>query len=68
MKYLNPIKGLIVWTKNCIEIWLGGLSEVITTKDTYWDCRQTYFRGENAFKDREEYQRREDLLVKSLKE
>lgn len=68
MKYLNPIKGIIVWTFNCIEVWLGGLKHVLSTKKTTWSQTQTFFKGEDCFTKRAEYVAKEAKMYKKFKD
>lgn len=66
MKYLNPIKGIIVWTWNCLEVWASNLKEVITVEPTYWSQTQTFFHGKTAEKDRKAYREAEKKLFEEF--
>ena len=68
-KYLNPIKGFLMFTWHSISGWYKGLKHVVTTKDVAWTCTQTFFSDApypELVKRRTEYVNMERRLIKEL--
>lgn len=60
---MKKIYSLYRWTVCCIEAWFGGIRNVWTDEDLFWDLRQTFFYTDD---DRRIYRLKEDQFIRDI--
>lgn len=66
--FLRTIKAFVQFTWNMLVGYFTSLKHIFSAKgNLYWSINETFFRGENAKQNRDEYNRLHKELMKKFK-
>jgi len=58
------IRGIFIFTKNCLIIYFQGLKEATGKNACYWNINATYFKGGFAEQKRNDFSKNIELLTR----